>query len=332
MTRTRILSESLNADRQPGWERLGTKVAGLTATQAFQTLGQYDVALAPLYADLDGERFTTGHRAIFRHPTPDSPKYIQFGVVGPGYEIITPYDLATALDYALGEQPVSVIGAPKGGELFYVGYDLPEYEVRGDNMRNTLLISSPYDGKASLRITQFALRLVCTNGLTATVATESYALRHGANVAKTLARWVEGLWPRSVERSEELRAAFEQMTRRRLAEREAERMIAALLPIPKAPKATPDAGTNDKRMQDWHYRVERVQKDRHGVARLYAGEGQGMDTPAAAGTAWGFYNAVAEYYDHGKDMRNRDRGVAEALFGQAAEIKARAFEMALSDR
>ena len=62
---------------------------------------------------------------------------------------------------------------------------------------------------------------------------------------------------------------------------------------------------------------------------MFSGEGLGMDSPAASGTAWGFYNAVAEYYDHGRDVRNQDRQVAESLFGEFVGLKAAAYELAL---
>ena len=328
---TRILAQSTD-QRLPGWFRLGTPAQGMTATEAFQTLGQYDVQAVPLVATIDGQEFVSRSRGLYRHPTPDSPNYIEFGTVGPGYDLITPYDLATALDFALGEAQPSSIGAPKGGKIFYVGYSMPGYDVGGDEISNTLLISSPYDGKGALKIQNVALRLICTNGLMAQVATETYSIRHGAKLLKRLTVWLEGLWPRSIKRSAMLNQAFQQMTARRIDENAASKFVTALLPIPNRPKPSPSTETDDTRMKDWHYRAARVDKDRAGILRLFGGEGQGMDTPAAAGTAWGIYNAVAEYYDHARDLRNRDTGVADALFGQAAEIKERAFEMALETR
>ncbi len=315
--------------REAGWNRLGVRSTGLNATQAFQQLGQFDTELVPMTAMFGGQVFDQGYRMIMRHPNPQSNVAVPFGVVGPGYDLVTPYDLVTTLDFALGEREVSVIGAPDGGKMFYVGYDMPEGKVQGEDIRNTLLVSSPNDGKGALRMTVFALRLICTNGLTAQVATESYTLRHGMNVVKTLAKWVEGLWPRSIQRSQELQAAFEAMTQRRVDERMFHRMILKLLPTPNMPAKTPSATTDAKRLIDWQYRSERVAKDRQGIARLFSGEGLGMDSPAAAGTAWGFYNAVAEYYDHGRDVRNVDRQVAEAMFGEFADLKAAAFELAL---
>lgn len=330
---TAILSERFNHARLPGWMRLGQEVSNMTAAEAFASLGQYDTQLLPMFAEIDGQRFATGHRMIMRHPTPTSPEYKPFGVVGPGYNIVSPYDLVTTLDTALGEQHPAVIGAPKDGQLFFVGYDMGGAVVgepkKGDDIRNMMFVFSPYDGPGSIKIKLISLRLVCTNGMIAAKTTQSYVLRHGVDVVKQLERWLTGLWPKAIERNAELLASYNLMTQRRLTEAQALRFTEQLLPIPNHPKATPVAAVNDTRLQDWEYRAARVEEDRAGIMRLARGEGWGIDTAAAAGTAWGWWNSVVEYYDHGKDGRNVNGLVADALFGKAAEKKEEAYALAL---
>lgn len=320
--------------RSAVWTRLGTDVAGqnLTAQDAFRTIGQYDVEQVDLDADYYGHRIPTGHRALFRSPTPDQPlepdTAIMYGVVGPGYDVVTPHDLVGLLDATTANAPVSIIGAPRNGGLFFVGYDMPEWDVAGDSVTSRLIVSSPYSTKGAIMLQQVALRKVCINGMMAPVATESFAVAHRGSALKKLSKFLEGWWPRTIKRSQELQQALEFLASRSCTPTQARQAVNRLLPVPAAPKVTPDTITNDKRMQDWHYRVARVEKDRAGIMRLFTGEGQGMDTPAAHWTAFGLYNAVVEYYDHARELRNADSKAQDALFGKAANIKMQAFELA----
>ena len=321
--------------RVPAWTRLGTTVVNtMTATQAFTDLGEYDTHLLPMYADAGGVKLATRTRLIVRpHVQKDgSVSYDSFGTVGPGYTIITPRDVVTALDYALSDAPVSTIGAPDEGRLFFVGYDLPGGDVAGDDVSNMLLITCPNDGRGGIKIMRVTVRLICVNGLVSRVVSESYSISHGLNVADKLARWLAEMWPREMKRSIETMAAYEQMTKRRVSDLQAAKLTDKLVRTPKAPTPTPSPADNEKRHQDWMYRVERARKEQEGINRLFRGEGVGMDTPAAAGTAWGWFNAVAEYYDHAIDKRNVSGAVADALFGQAARLKENAYQMALSAR
>jgi hypothetical protein len=51
-----------------------------------------------------------------------------------------------------------------------------------------------------------------------------------------------------------------------------------------------------------------------------------MDTPAAAGTLWGLWNACVE----GEDYRAGRNADYDTLFGERAQVKQRAFDACLS--
>ena len=71
------------------------------------------------------------------------------------------------------------------------------------------------------------------------------------------------------------------------------------------------------------------QKALQAVHNLFAGAGKGSGLPAASGTAWGLVNAITEYVDHERRARSQDYRLDSAWFGQGAQIKGRALEMAL---
>lgn len=67
-------------------------------------------------------------------------------------------------------------------------------------------------------------------------------------------------------------------------------------------------------------------KDKEKVYALFHGEGRGSMTQAAKGTAWGLFNAVAEYEDYYKKARRAE----SRAFGAGADRKAKAFEECLA--
>jgi phage/plasmid-like protein (TIGR03299 family) len=67
----------------------------------------------------------------------------------------------------------------------------------------------------------------------------------------------------------------------------------------------------------------------HRIIDLYNGGALGSELESANGTAWGFVNAITQYYDHEKRARIDDNRLASAWFGQGQAVKAAAFHRAM---
>ncbi len=65
------------------------------------------------------------------------------------------------------------------------------------------------------------------------------------------------------------------------------------------------------------------------IQALYDGHGRGSELDSARGTAWGLLNAVTEFVDHEKQARSTDHRLDSAWFGQGAQLKQRALQVAL---
>ena len=65
------------------------------------------------------------------------------------------------------------------------------------------------------------------------------------------------------------------------------------------------------------------------IQLLYDGHGRGSEMDSARGTAWGLLNAVTEFVDHEKQARSTDHRLDSAWFGQGAQLKQRALQVAL---
>jgi len=107
----------------------------------------------------------------------------------------------------------------------------------------------------------------------------------------------------------------------------AKKVLEQAIPDPGKPKLVPDIDENQKRQERMEYKLARTQAEREYIMQLFGGAGIEADSPECAGTAWGLFNAVAQYYDHEKQTRSMEGVYADALFGQAANAKAKVFEL-----
>jgi len=63
------------------------------------------------------------------------------------------------------------------------------------------------------------------------------------------------------------------------------------------------------------------------VLALFNGEGKGSKLPGAAGTAWGWLNAVTEYVDHDVRARSAEHRFVSGQSGPGAALKAKAVKL-----
>src|SRR5215467_1796820 len=87
----------------------------------------------------------------------------------------------------------------------------------------------------------------------------------------------------------------------------------------------------DLREKKWDAEARLVTDRRTAALELFKGRGTGMDSKAAAGTAWGLYNSVVEVEDWrgGGRAADADARAAAVLIGERAEAKGRAWTAAL---
>jgi phage/plasmid-like protein (TIGR03299 family) len=299
----------------------------LSAAQAYNKIGKYEVRLVPAVAD----GIPLDRSAILRSPTTDDPETRVFGFVGVDYELITPDDVCSIYDEHVGK-PIETIGALGHGETFFLSTYLPTLDVKGDEVENYLLISNPMTGLASAEVRVTPVRVVCQNTL---IASESMAVQklrivHNAQAKVRMAEWVRETYEFAETAANVLRDLFEVMASTRVKTAEAQKLFDYAYPFPNKPRMTATKDVMELRTQWWDENVSLMKRKREGAKSLFEGMGTGMDHVAAKGTMWGAYNAVVECEDYRRTTRE-DSVASSAMFGERAKAKKRAFEYATEE-
>lgn len=320
-------------NREPAWHRLGLVITEpLSAVAAFKRMGQYEVDLSPIVIPAHGSRegeILMHQNAIVRSPTEDDPTHRVFGTVSEDYVLIQPIEFCQIWDEHVGE-PIETIGALGLGETLFLSTKLPSFDVKGDQVDNYLVSASPMTGGDAAEGRVTPVRPVCQNTLIlgGIRATERYRILHTEGAKDRLANWLSEIHDRALERSEAIKAAFNILAKHRVSNYQTTKVLERAYPFPSKPKLDAPDDVLTAREEHWEYLVSGAKTRRAAAKELFDGHGQGSEVEAAAGTAWGLYNAVVELEDY-----RRGRGIEsiskDALYGERAKAKARAFEACL---
>lgn len=196
------------------------------------------------------------------------------------------------------------------------------HEVRGGvnmplKVRWTVCLGNT--GKNSLRISQHVTSLICANGLTTSAIMGAVSIAHSSLAGEKIALFVEDFGRRAGLGLERWIADAKTTMATRMSLAEADRLWTELFKWDdeKTGRARSMQQTQEARLHElW-------------VAPTQQAHG--------SGTAWAFYNTVAEYLDHERVVRfnggTRGRALAAAVVEGAPNVEAtknRAWEMALA--
>ena len=329
-----VFNNKFYSHRQPAWHGLGLVLdEPLKAVEAFERVGVYNVEMQPLQT-ADG--LAAPAQAIVRLGDPLQDATVDgvdtkdpdlvLGVVGPEYKLIQPMRACEIWDEVV-QRTVETLGVLREGKVMFMTTQLPTASVKGDEITRHLVLMNPMNGLNSIEVLNTDVRVVCMNTLVVarTRAGELYKIVHDENAEVHMHGWLEGVYDKAVARAEMLSEAYEALASYRVNGPELDRILGDTYPYPKGPRENAPAEVMAVRNKNWETVCEQFGKKRGLARELFEGKGTGMDTTAAAGTAWGAWNAVVELEDN--YHRRASVGCAEsALVGTRAEAKARAFE------
>lgn len=327
-----IFGDRFLSYRQPAWHGLGLVIEEqVGAREALQRIGPYEVKLLPLAATLDGRQIPIEtHKGIVRLPTEDDSEARVFGVVRGEYALIDPQQLVDIWDEFVAA-PVETIAALKHGSVMFISTKLPSWEVRGDQIDDYLLLHNPMNGWQAAQVLQTQVRVVCNNTLRMALqqaGANAYTVVHDSTARERLGRWLAEMYEGAAARAAAIREAYEILAAHRVTEPEAQYVLEAAYPMPKPPRENAPAEVMRLREEDYERHRERAVARRAAALGLFEGAGVGMDAPAAAGTAWGLYNAVVETEDYRRWVKLEAKAY-DTLYGNRAEAKERAFAACL---
>ena len=311
---------------KPAWHGLGTVVDGTLGSEAAMKTARLDwrVEKEPVYVS-DGK---SGHNlavpdrfATCRQDLPkDNPARI-LGIVSDGYEIIQNVEAFKIGDDLAGEGGVSweTAGSLRNGKLIWMLGKLPgESTVADDKLAQYILLSTGHTGAKALEAMFTPVRVVCANTLNMALRGAKVKASVWHNAAKDgqidEAKRVLGL---AGEYFAEHATSMNLLASTPVDQRFVTAYLQALWPtsnrVNKNGNPTPAEQTQVR------------------IGRLFAGEQQGGMQDAVRGTAYGLLNAVGEFIDHERNVKddmteaNRLSRLNSVWFGGSAKLKAKAF-------
>jgi len=320
-----IFGERFYSFRQPAWHGLSNvSEEPLLAVDAFSKAGVYRVRLEDLETP---SGLSVPSRAVVRGPIPGDPEPRVLDVVGPEYELMEPLETCMIYDEVIGK-PVETLGALSEGRLLFLSTFLKRSQVITDDVDSYLLITSPVTGqKAGILITE--VRVVCQNTLVAAQSNTSlrYDVVHRAGVKDIFREWLGIAYNIAAVRDEELLRLFGFFAKQKIDPNQREYVLDEAYPLPNRPKENAPAHIMERRLASYEQNSEWQVTQRSLADQLFLGAGVGQETEAAAGTAWGLWNAVVELEDYrGSHLPNNDYSRArDAIFGWRVAPKTLAF-------
>jgi len=319
-----IFNSRFASHRQPAWHGLGQVFnRPRTAAEAFALVAPYEVRREPLYIH-SPSRVRVPLDALVSVEPGGAPNFL--GACGGDYVLVTPDEVVAAWDEATGAK-VETIGALHNGASLFISASVGRFDIRGDEIDDYLIFRAYMDGGHAQLLMRAPVRPVCNNTITMAERLASWRLKivHREGVREQMVKALRAMWAEAQAGQAAMREAFTAFAGRQVTQPEAVDTLGTVYPLPRVPRG--DGGRVDSdtaRMLDGL--GDRLSARRDGALELWLGRGVGMDHPAAAGTAWGLYQAVVELEDYRNRRGDGVDASVSALWGERASVKARAFD------
>lgn len=303
------------------WHGLGKKVEkSLTWAEAIIEAGlDWTVGKAPVeFTIKNAVHHFEGKAVTYREDTRKP-----LGVVRAGFSIVQNKQAGQVLDAVVGEVGAHyhTAGYLGDGEKVWMLIKLPGVlRVVGDDVvEKYLLCANGHDGTFAFWILETPIRVVCQNTLMSAIgnrASKAFHAVHSANMDLDVKTIRERLGY-AQEKFNVLEQAYQKMAKQTFTAG-AERAYfkkAILWPL------------NEKKEFIDEEASGRMKNRLNDLLDLFEG-GKGTEIQGVKGTVWGAYNAVAEYTDWHNGKSN-DKRASSTLFGAGAQMKERAFGLAM---
>lgn len=223
------------------------------------------------------------------------------GLTSPTYSIVQNLDIAEMVDRVMYEAGAvyHTAGELRGGRKIFITAKLPdEVEVKGaksiDPIETLLVATNTHDGTDSLRFQIMHLRLLCTNGMTGWVKSNSIGFRHSSRMDVKL-QDVRDTLSLVLKETAEFNELSESLLKKKVSNAAFWQIVQQLMPV--------DEDATDRQKQN-------IEARRHAVMGIWNGETQ----ENIKGTAWGAVHAFAEYEQWATSSRSSNDMVRAERF------------------
>lgn len=315
--------------RTPAWHRLGfTAPEPLTAREAVACMGGLPSLDKRRLAWPDG---TPSPWYGLGRVGDDGGIAEGFATVSADYRMVTLDEFLAAWEVGTDNAPIETMAVLNGGRIFFITTPLPSADVLGDEINRYLSVANFNDGVTANACQIADIRWVCQNTLFASLRQSQTVFRvaHDCDVMADLTGWLQDAYQTARQKAEAVREALELLAGYGLPEAEASETVEHAIPLPGKPRPTGSPQYDARREEAWLKASDRVLTERATVLALWRGDGLGMQTLAAGGTAFGMYNALAEAYEYVVPSTNTTLQARSYLFGERRAVVQRGFDYLL---
>ena len=275
------------------WHGLGTSVEELLTADEMQTAAGLDWMVEAKPMTLQGTNIVVPNKVANVRNTDSAV----LGVVGSRYKVIQNTEMFSFADYLLdaGAQ-FETAGSLRGGEVVFAAMEIPSehIEIKGDNgqTKSYLVLANGHNGLFPFRALVTPVRVVCMNTLNAALgdAKTSFTIRHTAKVEGKIAEAKRALGI-THKVMDEFRVGAESLILKKMSEKDAIRVITSIFPL------SEDEKRDKKVFSDRAQQTLAIWKNAENLEGVRE-------------TAWGVWNAIGEYLDHGVAYRGGQRSTA----------------------
>lgn len=298
MTATLANSDTVSSStRRTPWAMLGYDATGsMTSEEALQRGNlDWDVKLRSLYVSLPGDKRV---RLEDRKAAVRSTDNAVMGIVSNNY---VPFQNRQAFSFTdslveNGQAEYDVVGSMRGGKTVFTVMRLPEtLDIAGDRHEQFMIVRTAHDGSAAITAAPIVNRIACTNMVSWSIRTAKtrWTIRHVSNLQEKLAEAQQAIRT-TLDYGKKFTHQVEQMMAITVSD---DRVISVLEDVlPHRP---------------------RTEAMIESVMQFY----RESEFNGFTGTAWGAYNALTEYTQHGRDTRSPASMLYNMLDGGFATVR-----------
>jgi phage/plasmid-like protein (TIGR03299 family) len=318
------------------WHGKGKQIPGVMTVEEAILFGglDWDVLLSPIQmSDLEMTPLKT-HKATYRQ---EGDRKIPLGIVGSKYQVVQNAEAFDFFNHAIEKNAacLETVGALGNGERVFAMARVPSImEVTpGDPVEQFILLCTSHDGSMNIQAMFTAVRVVCQNTLDAAVkgAAHMVKIRHSKNAKKKIAEAYK-VMAASDKYWNKLREAYRAMAMRDMSRLDVMTLLEELFPG-KTQKAPAEAANADENFFDSLEEDEdgpvivsaRTANNRAKILRLFESEAIGADK--AGKTAWGLYNAMTQYIDYERSLKNDSNRWEATALGSGVALRQKAFDV-----
>ena len=277
--------ETMAFTGDPCWHGLGTDVGHAMSSEEALRLGPGDwkVIRTPVY--VNGKEVPN-----FQANVRSSDGQV-FGIVSDRYKIVQNSDAFAFTDYLLkNDMGIDVkyetAGSLDKGKRVWILARLPPERVLGDDIVPYLVFTNSHDGKGSIRIAVTPTRVVCQNTLNIALQTASrtWSTRHIGDMEMKI-KEAENTLLRTRAYMDGLTEQADKLQQTKVNSKIVQEFLSQIFPVAKL---------------DSDRQIKNADAQKTLVLDIYSNK---PDLQSFKGTAWGLYNALADFESHSSPLR-----------------------------